>query len=146
MPIHLLPARFDLTGSSEDALDAEVGQIVVAGDTYEQDVAVVDENGDPFDAGTQVSPQWDIEASLRDTWVYDGGVVQADFTCVWTDAALGRLRISLTPAQTMALTVASGVWDMQLVNKLSGGNPGYAAGFTQTVLRGQWSLLKDATR
>jgi len=138
MPTHLLPADFDLTATSDDGIDSERGQAIVAGDTYILDVVVLDKNGDPFD-GTG----WDIEATLRDAWVYDGGAVQAEFACVWTSAAIGQARISLTPAQTAALTVDGGRWDMQLVNVTA---VGYDVGFTQTVLRGSWSILKDATR
>lgn len=146
MAVHILPATYDLTATNDDQIDAERGQAIVAGDSYVLDVTVQDENGDPFDAGTQVAPYWEIEASLRDDWVFDGGTVQASFVCAWTNAPIGQARLTLTPTLTTALTVASGKWDLQIRNKSSGGDPGYDAGFVQTVLRGSWALMKDATR
>jgi hypothetical protein len=138
MPLHQLPARFDLTATTGDAVDVERGQAIVAGDTYELDVLVEDANGDPFLNG---STHWTAGAALRDGWVFDGGAVQATATVVWTSAS--GLRLSLTAAQTGALAVDGGVWDLQLVNV---SDPGYVVGYVQTVLRGSWLLLKDATR
>lgn len=146
MAVHILPATYHLTATSEDQIDTDRGQAIVAGDSYVLDVTVQDENGDPFDAGAQVAPHWEIEASLRDAWVFDGGAVQASFVCAWTDATIGQARLTLTPTLTIALTVTSGKWDLQIRNKSSGGDPGYDAGFVQTVLRGDWTLMKDATR
>lgn len=139
MSTHVLPAVYDLTAVNEDQIDVETrGQAIVAGDSYTWDFVVYDAHGDPLD-GTL----WSLAGVFRDAWVYDGGAVQATATVAWTTAALGEARLTLTPAQTAALTVDCGVFDVQLVNV---SDPGWDVGFVQTALRGAWSLLKDSTR
>jgi len=146
MPLPILAKVLDLVATENDAVDISsgVGPAIYQGDSYEIEMQILDENGDPFSLGATLSPDWEIAAQLRSDYAdYADGVPLLEFTGTVEDGPNGLVRISATPTLTAELVDISGRWDVQLVN-LSDGN--YAVGYTQTVIRGQWKLLQEVTR
>jgi hypothetical protein len=143
VPQPILPAVFDLTAESSSQISSRRGAAIVQGDSYELVVSFVDTNGDPFNFGPQATPRWSLRAQLRESFADSTGTALASFTCTFTDAPNGLAVLKLTPAQTAAITLQSGRWDIEMVNLT---DAGYDVGFVQKPLRGEWSLLLEVTR
>jgi hypothetical protein len=146
MPLPLLPVVVDLWELTEDTVDIGegYGRAIVQEATYQLDVQLLDDNGDPFDLGPTNDPDWEVTASLRGA-VYDedGGTADLTFTCTVDDGPLGLVQLKATPTQTAALAVTEGRWDMDVENLSASG---YDVGYKQMVFRGKWRLLQDVTR
>jgi hypothetical protein len=148
MALPLLPATLDLIAETEDDLDDETEMVLVQGQTCVLAIQVLDENEDPFDLGPTVTPEWDFDAQLRGNVLDVDSSVDAQFTASVTDGPNGRIELSLTPTQTAALVIVpypEPRWDCFITNKTVGGNSNYAAGFSQMIFRGKWSLLQRVT-
>jgi hypothetical protein len=144
----LLPALLDLTAETEDDIDAENDLVVIQGQSYVLQVQILDEQDDPFDLGPTVTPEWDLAGQLRGNVLDVDSSVDAQFTASVTDGPNGRIELSLTPTQTAALVIVpypEPRWDCFITNKTVGGNSNYAAGFSQMIFRGKWSLLQRVT-
>jgi hypothetical protein len=144
----LLPALLDLTAETEDDIDAENDLVVVQGQTYVLQVQILDEQNDPFDLGPTVAPEWSLAGQLRGNVLDVDSSVDAQFTASVTDGPNGWIELSLTPTQTAALVIVpypEPRWDCFITNKTVGGNSNYAAGFSQMIFRGKWSLLQRVT-
>jgi hypothetical protein len=145
MALPLIPAELDLVATSEDDLDSETDSAVYQGQTYTLALQILDDNGDPFDLGPTISPEWDFDAQLRSDFLSADSEVDATFTANVVDGPNGRVEFTLTPAQTAALEGEGGKWDLFITNKSAGGNADYAAGFSQMVARGSWRLEERVT-
>jgi hypothetical protein len=141
-----LPQLLDLTSQTDDEVDLSsgLGPALVQDSWYELQLQVVDQNGDVFDLGPTSSPLWTFEAQLRDA-VYDedAGVADLSFTCVVEDGPLGLVLLKASPAETAALVVSSGRWDVQMTNA---GDTSFDPLYRSVLFRGAWSLIQDVTR
>ena len=146
MPLPLLPKVVDLWELTEDTVDLGegLGRAIVQDASYQLDVQVLDDNGDPFPLGDTNDPDWEVNASLRGA-VYDedGGTADLEFTCTVEDGPTGLISIVATPDQTAALAVSEGRWDMDLTNV---SDTNYDVGYRQMLFRGKWRLIQDVTR
>lgn len=137
MPFPILPAVFDLTAQEADEIDDETGPQITQGQSYQLDIQILDENGDPFDA-----TGWDGRAQLREDVADDASSILASFTFSWVDQAIGQARIKLTPTQTTAIKLDGGRWDFEIENA---SDPDYDVGFVQRPMKGKWTLDREVT-
>ena len=75
-----------------------------------------------------------VAAQLRKT--YDS-TTKTDFTAIIANAATGRLQISLTPAQTGALSAGRYVYDVEITD---------SSGIITRVVEGQVEITPGVTR
>lgn len=146
MAIHLIPRRLDLVALDEDEVDVlgGIGRAIVQDDTYELPIQILDENGDAFDLGATLSPEWTFAAQARAAFYdNDSGTAQLTFSVTVDDGPTGLVRMKAAPALTGAITALQGTWDIEMVNV---SNADYDVGFTQTLFSGKWKLYQDTTR
>lgn len=99
---------------------------IYMGDAYDHEITFTDADGDPINmAGT-----WRAQIRKR---VSDAAALVA-FTVDTTDAATGVLVLSLTKAETAALTDGGAWWDLE------------ETGAGVTYLRGTVAITQDVSR
>lgn len=101
------------------------------GDTFIMELRLTDpETGAPLDY-TGATATGMLRVSFSD--ILEAGV----FTCVFTDALNGVLRVSMTAEETAALDFAKAFYDIEVLDAL---------GVRRKVLRGKVTLIKEATK
>lgn len=99
------------------------------GDTLDQDVALVDDVGDPLDVSG-----WTWDADVREG--PESSSVTASITVTVNDAANGDLTLELAAATSAALNAGRYVWDLE----------GTDSGTVRTVAAGYFDVPGDVSR
>lgn len=76
-----------------------------------------------------------VAAQIRDTAI--AAQPAATITCAITDAAAGKVTLSMAPAVTATLTAGKKVWDMEVT---------FPSGDKYTYLKGDVTVTTDVTR
>lgn len=145
MPLPKIPALLNLVATEEDQIDDDTDMAVFQGQSYGLLVAIKDQNGDPFDLGPTIGPNWTFECQFRSGYADDDPTIDATANVVCLDGPNGQLEVRLTPAQTGAMRVPlSGVarWDLLMTNV---SDTNYLVGFAQFTHQGNWLLKQRAT-
>lgn len=104
--------------------------LVQQGVTYNQTITLKNELGVAIDLTGAT-----IASMIREQ--YTDLTPIATFTCTIVDAVAGKFNISLTPAQTSAITVQRGVYDIEIT---------YLSGIKDRILQGNVVISLEATK
>lgn len=143
-PQVILPKRIDMTAMREAHVTTVRRRAIVQGSSYIDYGTILDENGDPFDLGPTISPQWTLEAQLRLNVADRASAILASFAVSVLDGPLGQVSWSLTPAQSLALSYDQDLaWDFDATNV---SHPDFDVGWRATVWYGTVRIFRDVTR
>lgn len=102
---------------------------IMRGDTEVFNITVTD------DAGVAIDLTGDTFAS-QIRYNRDDSSIAASFTCVVTDAAAGKVTLTLSATSSAGLNAGPAYWDLQRTND----------GVVTTLVAGKCTVLADVTR
>lgn len=114
---------------------------ICQGATLDETATIQDDIGNPFDL-TGFTGRMQIRNLFADE-TSSTALATAAVT-ISSPPTLGQVNYQLTATQTQAITLESGVWDLEIES--DGTQAEYPSGYVLRLLQGTWILDKEATR